>query len=51
VKARRRNPKTTWRYTQLVEFLHEEEYICEAAGNTEEAKKLIEAGFEYVKRR
>jgi len=34
-----------------VEFPHEEEYICETAGNTEEAKKLIEAGFEYVKRR
>jgi len=43
-----RNPKTTWRYTQLVEFPHEEEYVCEAAGNTEGAKKLIEAGFEYV---
>ena len=43
-----RTPKTTWRYTQLVEFPHEEEYICEAAGNTEQAKKLIESGFEYV---
>jgi len=43
-----RNPKTTWRYTQLVDFPHDEEYICEAAGNTEGAKKLIEAGFEYV---
>ena len=43
-----RNLKTTLRYTQLVDFPHSEEYICKAARIAEEAKELIEAGFEYV---
>jgi len=43
-----RNLKTTLRYTQLVNLPHQEEYICKVAKNVEEAKELIEAGFEYV---
>lgn len=43
-----RNLKTTLRYTQLLNLPHSEEYICKAAKNIEEAKELIEAGFEYV---
>jgi hypothetical protein len=34
-------------YTQLVEF-EGDEYCSAVASNVEEAKKLIEAGFEYV---
>jgi hypothetical protein len=34
-------------YTQLVEF-ESDEYCSAMAGNVDEAKKLIEAGFEYV---
>ena len=35
-------------YTQLVNFQGEDEYICKAASTIEEAKQLIEAGFEYI---
>ncbi len=35
-------------YTQLVNFQGEDEYICKIASTIEEAKQLIEAGFEYV---
>ena len=42
-----KNIKNTLIYTQLVDF-GDEEYICKAAQTVEEAKKLIEAGFEYV---
>ena len=34
-------------YTQLVEF-ESDEYWSAVADNVDEAKKLIEAGFEYV---
>ncbi|MEM2419861.1 MAG: hypothetical protein QXL38_02600 [Candidatus Bathyarchaeia archaeon] len=34
-------------YTQLIEF-QGDEYICRVASTIEEAKQLIEAGFEYV---
>jgi hypothetical protein len=34
-------------YTQLVEF-ESDEYCSAVANNVDEAKKLIEAGFEYV---
>jgi len=34
-------------YTQLID-LEEDEYVCKAAENVEEAKQLIEDGFEYV---
>ena len=40
--------KTTLRYTQLLSFPSPEEYVCKAARNVEEAKELIEVGFEYV---
>jgi integrase len=35
-------------YTQLINFQNEDEYICKAAKTVEEAKQLIEVGFEYV---
>ena len=34
-------------YTQMVEF-KSEEYISATAKTTEDAQKLVEAGFEYV---
>jgi len=42
-----RNIETTLIYTQLVNF-EKDEYHSSTARNIEEAKKLIEAGFEYV---
>jgi len=35
-------------YTQLVNFENEDEHICKAAMTVEEAKDLIEHGFEHV---
>ncbi len=43
-----RSMKTTLRYTQLIVLPQNEEYICKVATTIEEAKKLIEAGFQYV---
>ena len=46
-----KNIKNTLRYVQLEEALFKrenEEFICKMAETIEEAKKLIEAGFEYV---
>jgi integrase len=43
-----RNIKTTLRYTQLLTLPQNEEYICKAAKTIDEAKQLIEAGFQYV---
>jgi integrase len=43
-----KNIKNTLRYTQLVNFPQNEEYICKVARNLDEASDLIEAGFEYV---
>jgi len=40
--------ETTLIYTKLVDFPTDEEFICRATENLEEAKELIEAGFEYV---
>jgi hypothetical protein len=40
--------QNTLNYTQLVEFNSQDEYVCKAARTTEEAKELIESGFEYV---
>jgi hypothetical protein len=34
-------------YTQMVEFKNEE-YVSATASTIEDAKKLVEAGFEYV---
>jgi len=42
-----RDLRSTLRYTQLLDF-RKEEYIVKAASSSEEAKALIEAGFEYV---
>lgn len=42
-----RNVKTTLIYTQLITF-ESDEYHSAAAKSVEEARKLIEAGFEYV---
>ena len=39
--------ETTLLYTQLVNF-GSEEYVCKVAETVEEAKALIESGFEYV---
>ena len=44
---RHKNIANTLIYTQLVEF-ESDEYCSAVAGNVDEAKKLIEAGFEYV---
>lgn len=42
-----KNIANTLIYTQLVEF-ESDEYCSAVANNVDEAKKLIEAGFEYV---
>jgi hypothetical protein len=42
-----KNIANTLIYTQLVEF-DSDEYCSAVANNVDEAKKLIEAGFEYV---
>lgn len=43
-----KNLKTTLKYTQLIQFPHNEKYICKVAKTVKEAKELVEAGFEYV---
>ncbi len=43
-----KNLKTTLRYTQLIQYPHNEKYICKVATTVNEAKELVEAGFEYV---
>jgi hypothetical protein len=42
-----KNIANTLIYTQLVEF-ERDEYCSAVANNVDEAKKLIEAGFEFV---
>jgi len=42
-----KNIKNTLIYTQLVNF-KDDEFICKAATTSEEAKQLVEAGFDYV---
>ena len=42
-----KNIANTFIYTQLVEF-ESDEYCSAVASNVDEAKKLIEAGFEHV---
>jgi integrase/recombinase XerD len=41
--------ETTLIYTQLINFSEDEEYTCKAAGNVQEATKLIESGFQYAR--
>ena len=43
-----RSIKSTLRYTQLLVLPQNEEYICKTARTVEEAKDLIEAGFQHV---
>jgi hypothetical protein len=40
--------QNTLKYTQLVNFHGQDEYVCKAAKTADEAKSLIESGFEYV---
>jgi integrase len=40
--------ETTMLYTQLVALAEDDEYTCQAVNNANDAKKLIEAGYEYV---
>jgi len=40
--------ENTLLYTQLVNLPQNEEYVCKIAKTVDEAKSLIEAGFEYV---
>ncbi len=47
VFSRARNINNTLIYTQLVDF-QDDDYPVKIAGNVEEDKELIEAGFEYV---
>jgi integrase len=42
-----RNIRTTLRYTQLIAF-SDDEFVCKVADNVDQAKQLIESGFEYV---
>jgi integrase len=42
-----RNIKNTLVYTHLVNF-KSDEYVCKAASNVDQARELIETGFEYV---
>jgi integrase len=40
--------KNTLIYTQLIEGMREDEYVCKVARTPEEISSLIEAGFEYI---
>jgi len=42
-----RSIKTTLRYTQLIAFA-DDEYTCKVADNVDQAKQLVESGFDYV---
>ena len=42
-----RNIRNTLVYTHLVSF-EGDEFICKVAKNVQEAKELVESGFEYV---
>ena len=43
-----KNIKNTLIYTQLVKFQESDEFYGSTAKTTEEAKKLVEDGFDYV---
>jgi hypothetical protein len=40
--------QNTLKYTQLVNFNGQDEYVCKTAKTTTQAKELIESGFDYV---
>jgi integrase len=42
------NINNTLLYAQIIDVLQEDSYTCEIAETTEQAKKLIENGYEYV---
>jgi hypothetical protein len=42
-----KNIKNTLIYTQLIQ-LKDDDYVCKAATTVNQAKSLIEAGFEYI---
>ena len=42
------NINNTLLYAQIVDILQEDSYTCEIAETTEQTKKLIENGYEYV---
>jgi hypothetical protein len=42
-----KNIKNTLVYTHLIDFQNDD-YVCKIAGTVDEAKALVEAGFEYV---
>jgi hypothetical protein len=43
-----KNINNTMIYTQLIELEENDQYCTAIAGNIEDARKLVEAGFEYV---
>jgi hypothetical protein len=43
-----RNIKNTLIYTQLLDGIREDEFVCRVAKNPAEIQELIEAGFEYI---
>ncbi|MCL6579746.1 MAG: hypothetical protein K6T73_10280 [Candidatus Bathyarchaeota archaeon] len=43
-----KNIKNTLLYTQLIKFEKEDDFYCATAKTSNEAKELIESGFEYV---
>ena len=43
-----KNIKNTLLYTQLIRFEKEDDFHCAVAKTSNEAKELIESGFEYV---
>ena len=48
VKLGHKDLRQTLKYTQLLEAIQDDEYVCKTATNDKEATALIEAGFEYV---
>jgi integrase len=42
-----KNIKNTLMYTQLIQF-KDDDYVCKAAKTLEQAKELVEAGFEFI---
>ena len=43
-----RNIKNTLLYTQLIKSENDEDYVSKVARTIDEARKLVEVGFEYV---
>ena len=43
-----RNIQNTLIYTQLIDFEKEEQYHSATAKTTQQARQLVEAGFEYI---